>query len=301
MRFWFEGGAAPGNETVVVPPGNVAPPGNGTFTMPDDFDFGTVLPEDLKGNKSLEKFSAHKGKAWAENVARSLVSAQGMIGADPNELVRVPVDPTKITAEDRTKFLSRLGLPKDEKAYTLKAPEKGVVEGMEPDSPMGQWFSKAAQAQGLFPDQAQALYGDYVEQMRANVAQQNALFANVDKTNIETLQKELGKAFDGEVKAAAFGAKKLGGEEFVKRIGDMGLGTDPVFLKAMAKYGRAMAEGSQGGDKGDPFSTGISPAQAQAEGTRLLQEAMNIMDSNPAKARELNLKAQEVFARGTAL
>lgn len=264
--------------------------------IPDDFDFGTVLPTDLKDNASLAKFAGHKGKAWAENVARSLVSAQGMIGADPNELVRVPVDPKNITPEDRAKVMDRLGYPKDSKAYELKAPEKGAPPGLEPDGPLGKWFSEAAFKHGVFPAAAQSLYNEFVEQNRAAVAQQQNMFAAMDKANIESLQKEFGKAFDGEIKAAQFGAAKLGGNEFVQRIGDFGLGTDPVFVKAMAKYGRAMSESTGGGDKGDAFSSGRSPAVAHAEATGLLRQAMEIMDKDPGKARELNQRAQEIFA-----
>jgi hypothetical protein len=151
----------------------------------------------------------------------------------------------------------------------------------------------------VFPDQAQALYGQYVEQMRAGLESQTAAFAKMDKDNIDSLHKEFGQAFDDTIKASRYGAMKLGGEEFVKRVGDMGLGTDPVFVKAMAKYGKAMAEGSEGGDKPN-FNNGLSPSTALAEGNRLLREAMAIMDTNPAKARELNTKAQEYFQKGTA-
>lgn len=261
----------------------------------DNFDFSGVIPADLKEDKTVAKFATHKGKAWVENVARSLVSAQGMIGADPNELVRLPADPTKITPQERGKVFDRLGLPKDEKAWALKPVEKPIA-GFEPDGELGKWFSKAAREAGIFPDQAQGLYGQYVEQMRAAMEKQAAGFAKVDKDNIDSLQRELGQAFDDTIKASRYGAMKLGGEEFVNLIGNMGLGTDPVFVKAMAKYGKVMGEGSDGGDKPD-YNNGVTPSAAKAEGDRLLREAMEIMDTNPAKARELNAKAQEYFAK----
>lgn len=303
MNTWFDGDVVDtGNvdSGVVTGTGDTGKTGNDAkpVVFDDNFDFGSVLPADLKDNPTLGKFATHKGKAWVENMTRSLVSAQGMIGADPNELVKVPVDPTKITSQERGKFFERLGLPKDEKAWQLKQVEK-PVPGFEPDGELGKWFSKAARDAGIFPDQAQGLYGQYVDQMRATLEKQSAGFAKIDKDNIDGLQRELGQAFDDTIKASRYGAMKLGGEEFVKRIGDMGLGTDPVFVKAMAKYGKAMGEGTDGGDK-PSYNNGVTPSAALAEGNRLLREAMDVMDTNPAKARELNAKAQEYFQKGTA-
>lgn len=263
----------------------------------DSFDVASVLPEDLKGAKSLEKFSAFKGKSWVENVTRSLISAQGMIGADPNEIVRVPADASKLSLEDRNKLMGRFGLPADAKAYELK-PTKNTVEGFAPDAPLSKWFAQTAQKLGIFPDQAQQLFEGYAGQIGEAIKLQQTQLAATDRQNVETLQREYGKDFEELLGDARLGAQKLGGNEFVEKIGNAGLGTDPVFVKAMAQYGKVMREGTNGGDKDNSGATGgYSNAAAKAEGQRLLQEAVSIMDSNPGKARELNAKAQEWFAK----
>lgn len=301
MKIWFDG------ETTTT--GTTGTTGTDTTTtaaptLAADFDFSGVLPADLKDNPALAKFSSHKGAAWAENVSRSLISAQGMIGADPNELVRVPADISKITAADRTKFMQRVGLPADEKAYTLK-PLAKPIDGLGNDSPIAGWFSKAAKEQGVFPDQAQALYEGFAGQLAAQrEANRNAVAAN-DKANVDALQKEFGKAWDGELKAAQFGITKLAevagvdGTELKAKIRDAGLGTDLVFFKAMAKFGKMTSESTGGGDKGDGgFNSGLSPADANRQGTDLLRQAMAVMDTNPSEAKRLNAEAQKLFAQG---
>lgn len=306
VKIWYdgEGGGNGGGADNGGAGGNTGNGGGNTnVTAPvfdDAFDVSSVLPDDLKGAKSLEKFSGFKGKSWVENVTRSLISAQGMIGADPNEIVRVPADTSKLSMEDRNKLMGRFGLPADAKAYELKAMQN-PVEGFAPDAPLSKWFAQTAQKLGIFPDQAQALFEGYAGQINEALKLQQTEFAATDKRNVESLQKEFGKDFDAVLVDAKQGAQKLGGNEFIQRIGEMGLGTDPIFVKAMAKYGRVMREGGEGGDKDGAGGGGnYSVGQAKAEGQRLLQEAVAIMDSNPAKARELNAKAQEWFAKAAA-
>lgn len=303
IKTWYDGedGNAGGGEAAAAAAAAATAKG-GAPTLADDFDFTSVLPDDLKADKGLEKFNTHKGKAWVEQIARSNIAAQKLVGVDPNEIMRVPADPSKMTAADRRAALERFGLPKDEKAYALKALAK-PIEGFSPESPLAKWFTSTAREQGIFPDQAQAMFESFAGQLSASQAANATKIAAEEKTNVDSLQKEFGKAFEGEQKAATAGMAKIvelagvDGKEFHEKVRAAGLGTDPVFFKALAKIARLTAEGSTGGDKGDAFSSGISPGEAHRQGTELLRQAIGVMDSNPSEAKRLNAEAQKLFAQ----
>lgn len=310
IKFWFdgEGGAAAGaaaggaagagadaGAAAAAATAAAAAGAPKSFEIPADFDVRTLLPEDVRAHQSLAKFEKARGKDFIEQLVRSNISAQALIGADPNEMIKLP-PADKVTAEQRADLLKRIGLPAKPEAWALKPLEK-VVPGYEHDAPLGKWLSETASKIGIFPDQAQAIYEGFVKQ--AGAWQEEATNKNnaTDKNNIGELQREYGKGFDVEVSAAKYGAFQLGGKEFVDKINSAGLGTDPVFFKAMAKIGKLLGEGANGGDKMD-FGVNNSPAAIKTEADKLLRQAVSIMDTNPREAKRLNEEAQKIFARG---
>jgi hypothetical protein len=295
MLIWLDGEGTTGGEGATgTEGGQQTGQQQGQQVDLSKVDLRSMLPEDLRSHASLEKFSKAQGKEFLEAIVRSNISAQSMIGANPEELVKVPTDPTKITAEDRKKFLQRVGLPVKEEAYALK-PMKEAVKGFGHDEPLAKWFSSEAAKLGMFPDQAQAVYEGFVGQLQmAMQARTNELNA-ADKANIDGLQKEYGTQFDGEVKAARFGVQQIGGKELADRLTEVGLGTDPVLFKAFAKIGRLFAENASAGDKPN-FETGKAPGAIKAEADALLRQAVQIMDTNPREAKRLNEEAQKILA-----
>lgn len=270
--------------------------GAGAFELPADYDFRSLLPEDVRSDPSLEKFKNSKGKDFFEQIVRSNIGAQKLIGSDPNSLVKMPAA-DKITPEFRREMFGKMGLPdaaKTPEAYALKAPKEGVVKGFEPDQPLAKWLSKAAAEQGIFPDQAQALYEGFIKESgewnKTTTAAQHA----EDTSNISALQKEFGPAFDGEVAKAKFAVEKLGGKELTAKLNAAGLGTDPVLFKALSKIGDMLAEGD-GGDKGQ-FNTGEAPAAVMSRFDEKMQESLALIGTNPAQARKIAADAQKILS-----
>lgn len=303
LKLWLDGegaggagdGAGAGNGGA----GDGAGAGSGEAPFEfADFDVRSILPDDLKNHKSLEKFTG-KGADFIESIVRSNIAAQQMIGSDPNSLLKLPpVD--KLTTEDRVNTLKRLGLPADEKAWTLKPMEK-PVKGFEPDSPLAKWLSSTARELNLFPDQTQAIYERFVDHASKGMQEEANRIAAQDDTNIQSLQKELGKAFDQTVRQAQYATKALdklvgsGDGAFGKALDAAGLGTNPLLVKALAKVGEILNENGSAGDKQD-FGHERTPGQINEEAQNLIKEAALMAAENPAKARELSAKAQKILA-----
>lgn len=312
MIIWYEGeGDGTGNAGGVVAGAGAPAAGVGAaggapvvgdksgavaFEIPADFDVRTILPEDVRAHASLEKFSKAKGKDFIEQIVRSNISAQALIGTDPNELVKLP-PADKVTAEQRMDLMKRVGLPVKPEAWTLKSPE-GTPKGFEADAPLGKWLQETSAKLGIFPDQMQAVYEGFVKQAGEWQTAAQTKAAGEAKTNVEGLQREYGKGFDDAIKYAGYAVKTLSGGngDLKAKLEGAGLATDPVLFKAMEKVGRLLAEGSSGGDKPD-FNGGQTPSAIKAEADKLLRAAVQVMDTNPREARRLNEEAQKILAK----
>jgi hypothetical protein len=295
-----EGGAAGGGSLIGEGGGAAAPAAGGTpdagaggggsndagFKLPDGWDYRSVLPPELKESPSAKKY------ANIEELVRGFDNAQQFLGRPAEHLVELPPN---APPEAQRAALEKMGLPKDIGGYTLD--QKAVGESIKLDAPGMKTLTEAAFKAGVLPKQLEGLLGTFngmIEQGRNEMAQAE-IKRNAD--NIAALKNELGEAFDGDVAAANFAVQKLGGKELMESINKAGLGTDAALLKALTKVGKILAEDEGGGDKPNDFGGGMTPDAAKAEGQRLLKEAIDVQATDPLKARELNKKAQEFFAR----
>lgn len=270
--------------------GGTPPASNGAgateFKLPDNWDYRSVLPPELKESPSAKKY------ANIEELVRGFDNAQQFLGRPTEHLVELPPN---APPEAQRAALEKMGLPKEIAAYKLD--QKAVGESIKLDAPGMKTLTEAAFKQGVLPKQLEGLLGTFngmIEQGQKDMAQAE-IQRNAD--NIAALKEELGEAFDGDVAAANFAVQKLGGKELMESINKAGLGTDAPLLKMLTKVGKMLAEDEGGGDKPGDFGGGMTPDAAKDEGQRLLKEAIDIQGTDPLKARELNKKAQEFFAK----
>lgn len=259
---------------------------NTEFKLPDGWDYRSVLPAELKESPSAKKY------ANIEELVRGFDNAQQFLGRPTEHLVELPPN---APPEAQRAALEKMGLPKEIAAYKLD--QKAVGESIKLDAPGMKTLTEAAFKQGVLPKQLEGLLGTFngmIEQGQKDMAQAE-IQRNAD--NIAALKTELGEAFDGDVAAANFAVQKLGGKELMESINKAGLGTDAPLLKMLSKVGKMLAEDEGGGDKPGDFGGGMTPDAAKDEGQRLLKEAIDIQGTDPLKARELNKKAQEFFAK----
>ena len=197
---------------VLETPAEVAQGGSG-------HDFLQLIPEDLREHSSLSSIKD------VENLARSYVNAQRLIGAD-----KIPM-PHNPTDEDLDAIYGRLGRPETPSGYNIEADGQVLTE----DAVAG--YTDVAHKLRLTPDQAAGVLEYYkavsqgsAEQMQANQADYMA--------KVETeLKSEWGDAYESKVVAAANVVKEFASPDMLDmQLADgTKVGNHPDFIKAFAK------------------------------------------------------------------
>jgi hypothetical protein len=262
------------------------------FKLPDNWDYRTALPPELKESPSAKKYGS------LPDLVRSLDSAQQMIGKPLDRLVEIPPN---ADATVRQQVMERLGLPKNLPDYKIEA-VKGAEDHLKVDSPNMKALIEVAHKEGILPGQMQAVINKFGGILAEGHKTIEAAEIQRNADNVTALKTKWGEAFDGKVAAANFAVEKLGGDKagvdaLRESINRGGLGTDGPLLNMLATIGEMLNEGGEAGDKQNGIGIGMTPDNAKAEGMRLLNEAMNEKDQ--MKRRDLNAKAQEFFAKAS--
>jgi hypothetical protein len=224
-------------------PAEVAQGGSGN-------DFLGMIPEELRDHPSLSPIKD------VENLARSYVNAQRLIGADK---IPMPVNPSD---EDLDRIYNRLGRPETPQGYEI------AVDGSIVTEEVAQDFAEISHKLRLTPDQAKGImdyYRSSVEQTNAGSTEQAEAFR---QTTEESLKSEWGRAYDQKLNQAVNAAKEFSNPEiFDLQLSDGSrLGDNPEFIKTFAK----IAEFRQTVTSEDTISENaqanvMTPKQAQAE------------------------------------
>lgn len=235
--------AQPEVASVMETPSEVASGGSGN-------EFLNMIPEELRDHPSISPIKD------VENLARSYVNAQRLIGADK---IAVPVNPTD---EDLDRIYDRLGRPESPKDYKFDLDGNVITEEVAAN------YADVAHKLRLTPDQAKGVldyYRSAVEQFDSN-SLENAEIAK--EQTVQSLRQEWGRAFDQKVEAAARVAQEFADPEMfnITLADGSKLGDNAEFIKAFAKIADfrqsvtsedTVAEMSQ--------SNVMTPATAQAE------------------------------------
>lgn len=242
------------------------------------------LPDHLRGDADITKYTS------LEQFATGYKNQSKMIGRPADSLLETPKD-----AEGRLALFRKLGAPEAADGYTL-APVEGLDESLAPTGAMAKLFVAAAAKHGLLPDQAQGIYAEVAQQLGATMAQQDEATASELQKGLADLQTKWGAAYDQKVAAVRYGVEKIGGDALKNRFEHYGLENDPVFAEAFAKVGELLAKEDTAGNPAtgaSRFGSAMTPAEAQAKGEGLLQEALRTKDMHERK--RLNIEAQKYF------
>jgi len=231
--------AAPMMET----PSEVASGGSGN-------EFLNMIPEELREHPSISPIKD------VENLARSYVNAQRLIGADK---IAVPVNPTD---EDLDRIYDRLGRPETPKDYGFDVDGNVITEELAAN------YADVAHKLRLTPDQAKGVLDYYRSTVEQEGAQSLELAEVAKEQTVQSLRQEWGRAFDQKVEAAARVAQEFADPEMfnITLADGSKLGDNAEFIKAFAKIADfrqsvtsedTVAEMSQ--------SSVMTPATAQAE------------------------------------
>jgi len=189
------------------------------------------LPDDLKSNESLTRFSklGDLGKAYLE------------LAGERDNLVKIPGEGA--TEEEWAAYRKQAGVPDSPEDYALQdIPGLSQVQAVDKDAALkfGQMFQKA----GLTKQQAQAVFSSLVdgvaEQQRAA---EESRQQRVQKATSE-LQGEWREKYNAKLAGAKAVIKDLGGDDFAGFLDETGLSNDPRMIRFVAKVAERFSNDS---------------------------------------------------------
>ena len=219
-----------------------------------EFDWRSQIPEEIRDHKSLAHFTD------VGAMAKSLVNAQSMIGAD-----KVAIPGKHATDEDWGEVWRKLGRPDTPDGYELV---NEMPEGIEQNDDMLNWFRNTAHEIGMTPTQAQKMLGKYNQFLGTQMGADEGMVEQLRETTEIELKKEYGAAFadrvsNGNAVMQEFGAEGL--TELQLADGRL-LGDHPEIIKMMVNVGEFI--NSKIGEDvlaGTKSSGGLAPDDARAK------------------------------------
>ena len=213
-------------------------------------DFLTSLPDEIREHPSLAPIKD------VENLARSYVNAQRLIGADK---VPMPVNPTD---EDLDNIYGRLGRPETPQGYEIKPDGQVVTEEV------AEQYADIAHRLRLSTEQAEGILEYYKSTIQqSSEAMQADVTAQVEQAETE-LRQEWGKAFEQKIQDAKGIFRDFASEDMLEmQLADGTLvGNHPEFIRAFAK----IAEFRNSATSEDTITEAttnraLTPQQAQTE------------------------------------
>ena len=256
-------------------PSEVASGGSGN-------DFLNMIPEDLRADPSLSPIKD------VENLARSYVNAQRLIGSDK---LPMPVNPT---AEDLDNIYNRLGRPETAEGYSFETDGNIITE----ETAKG--YADIAHKLRLTPDQASGVLEYYKDIAQNSVAQTQQQEAESRERVEQELKAEWGNNYESKLIAA----KNVVDEFASAEILDMQLadgtriGNHPEFIKAFAKMADFRHSVTSEDTISDaPRSTVLTTQSAQAEIDAIMNDRSHAYwdRKNPNRQRAVE-RVQELMS-----
>jgi hypothetical protein len=204
------------------------------------------LPEDIRDNPNIQKYSS------VESLAKAYVNASSMLGRD--KLVMPKSD------EEWGDFYDKIGRPQDYQGYEFEKVD--LPEGTPVDEEMMETFKKVAHESGLTAKQANDLQKWYMSNM-GDQFENMVRSAEDEMANAQTsLRKEWGNAYDQKMNQAMRAVREFGGDQLVAELDSSGFGNNPELIKAFAQAGeKIMGDVNlEGGNEG-----ARTPANIKAE------------------------------------
>jgi hypothetical protein len=212
-------------------------------TTTNEVSWRDSLPDELKSNASLEKFSD------VSTLAKSYINAESMIGKD-----KMVIPGANTTEDEWNDIYDKLGRPSDPNAYELTAE---VGEGEQIDEQLMSSFKETAHKHGLSPAQAQGLldYYNSISNQSLVDLDNNAVLAQ--EQSQRELREEWGRSYDDNLnKASTVGKQFFGEDVFGLQLSDGSkLGDNPALIKGLSKMASIVSEDVFAGDKDSAASS----------------------------------------------
>ena len=218
---------------------------------------GFSLSPEYANNPSITKFSKD-GSIDFNNMAKSYLSLQSMMG---QEKIPVPKGDDDVNAWGM--YAKAFGVPDTADGYELS-----TVDDFDNTT-----IKQIAHELRLTPKQAQAIQDKYLSDMQAQEEAYHQSKAQEVAQSADLLKKEWGAKYQENVSLANKYLRSVAGNEgeFNRLVGKYGNDTDAI--KIFAKAGTSIAEGELGGFEGQVGGFTKTPAQAQAELDKIMNDS----------------------------
>lgn len=213
-------------------------------------EWTAALPEEARG------FVRNKGWGKPADLLDSYRHLERLVGA---ERLALPRDENDRANWERV--WNRLGRPEKPEGYKLPMPEKGG------DKTLAKAFAARAHDLGLTAKQARGLTEWWNTSAAGGMERAERQKQAREAAEIETLQSELGAAFDGEAAAARRAATLFGFDAATLTKIEGAIGTAAMLRRFMA-IGRALGEDRIEGGTDSGFGPSVEGARARIEGLK---------------------------------
>lgn len=202
------------------------------------------LSAEYKENQSIKGFKS------VEDLAKSYIHAQTMIGAD-----KIPVPGKQATDSDWENVYKKLGRPETADKYEVKKAESH-------DDAIFNSFRDMAFKAGLNNKQLENLYNGYQEIEKAQLKAFQDHQKKILDDNIGALKKEWPDSeYNKNLDIAKTAVNTLLSKEEIKWLDDSEIGNDPMMIKLMHRLGTFMKEDRIKGEGGVSLNEGADSAQ----------------------------------------
>lgn len=190
-----------------------------------------ILPEDMREAPSLKNFKS------VEGMAKSLLSAQRMVGAD-----KVALLTDASSDEDRNEFFRKVGRPDKPEGYEFKKlDESKMPKGLATNREFESAFANKAFELGLSKEQANKLRDWHNDIVLSSYKDADTLMDEQYDKAMSELQKEWGNASQANIDLANKVVVKFDPEN---KLIEQGLGNNPVLVRMFAQIGKMFSEDS---------------------------------------------------------
>lgn len=194
-----------------------------------------------------------------QNLAKSFIHAQSMIGAD-----KIAVPGEKATPEQVAEFHRKLGWPEKPEAY--KFDEKLIPDGLVPDKArMVKTVQSIMHKHHISEKAATGVYQEYVASMVEDAKAAKEADVKIQQDWVESIKKEYGPAFEQNVAIGTAALKKFGGEGVTKVLKATGLGSNPDVVRMFVAIGKGLMDGKIVDGAGNPMGGILAPSEAKAK------------------------------------
>lgn len=283
MDGGVQGNSSAEGGSVVTPPAGSG--GEGVSTPPStssvnlDSKFGDILTDDLRQDKTLERF---KDRSLKEYIHDSLEMRKTMGG-----MVKVP--PADADYDTKQEYMysvmDKLGFEKPPStAGEYQFDMTSLPAGQEQDPVMTEFAREAFHEARLTNAQANMIIKKWNEQTASVYEQTLANEKKAYDNAVTILKKEWGEHFDNNRKVVSATAQKIFPATLIEKFESVGLGNDPEFLSAILDIRKQyMSEHS--------VNPGIA-GEAQIEGGLTTTEKIRKILSDPNFKTDISLQKE---------